>query len=382
MLNKTLSQSDKKIMKGNPFAGSIIACALMALCCIACFTGATWAWFTSSAAVQTEDIVSAYCEIETVVKDQNGNTVQPDENGKYSFAENVRYTVTLTNKGNATTGYASFTVDGVNYCTVFLNPESEETKSVTFDVLNYGELSAVTSNWGEIESAEALVIDEDTRFINDIEEPVIKLMPASTSSTVMIERDVNGAKIAETYNADILGGTKACPYDVTATRAFDDTYGEYSHYEDDAAAYDSWFVYGIPVGTTREDLKDLIKVSNGGRYEIELAIDEGAQSAVGTGSIIKVYENAEPTPGEVPVEQFRVVIYGDVDGDGLQLNTDTEEFYNNWFDKHLNAIPYYYRALDLDLDGTPTNVDADLKNQADFDKNIDQVNGYKRDSSN
>ena len=369
MLNKTLSQSDKKIMKGNPFAGSIIACALMALCCIACFTGATWAWFTSSAAVQTEDIVSAYCEIETVVKDQNGNTVQPDENGKYTFAENVRYTVTLTAKGNASSGFASFTVDGVNYCSIYLNPKEEE--SVTFDILNYGELSGVTPNWGEIESAETPVVDADTRFINEIDEPVVKLVPVNENSTAMIER----GGVVETYNERILDQTREdklpLPRNVSAVRATEDEYG-YATYDEDAKEYDSWYIYGLRVGTRsaalagdNNDIFDFVKVTNGGRMEILSETGETPRRNVGTGTIIKVYDTKgtpDDNTDDVFVEQFRVVIYGDLTFDGNvnvadSTKIDTELDYRDWsLNNPEKRVPYLFRAADIAMQNNGLNV--------------------------
>ena len=348
-------------MKGNLFLSSIIACVMMTVCCIVCFTGATWAWFSTSVAVKTGDIVSAYCEIETVVEDQNGNIIQPGENGEYSFAENVLYTVTITAKGNASSGFASFTVDGVNYFSVYLNPKEEE--SITFDILNYGGLSDVAANWGEIESEETPVVDGDTRFVKIIESPIVKLVPVitenddgtTTASTAMIER----GKVVETYNAGILDGTDRLPTknQLTAIEADEDHY-EYPQYEENATEYNSWYVYGLAKGLNIRNLQNYITVSNGGHYVVE-GVYRG--TIISTGTVIKVYDKDNNF-----IEQFRVVIYGDIDSNGVVNGTDSQiaddEVVTRTFSSRQGQAntPYLFRAADLDQNVAYNGTDDQL----------------------
>ena len=116
-MKKLLSPSDKSIMKGNIFNGSITTSVLMIICCAVCFIGATWAWFTTSASVKTAEIVSANFGTEISVYDEDGNVIEPVD-GKYDLDKSTRYTVTITGVGTASKGYATFNVNDIEYHTV------------------------------------------------------------------------------------------------------------------------------------------------------------------------------------------------------------------------------------------------------------------------
>ena len=178
-----------------------------------------------------------------------------------------------------------------------------------------------------------------------------KLVPVNTSSTAMIER----GGVVETYNEGILNGTDRLPYGATgAVEAFSDSYGDYASYSENATEYDSWYIYGLTRGLTVANLSRYITVTNDGYYEVEGAY---ANRLVGTGTIIKVYDK----DGNF-VEQFRVVIYGDIDGNASINGNDTtagkQEVSSRTWSSRTGRIDYIFRAADLDQNGAFNATDA------------------------
>ena len=196
---------------------------------------------------------------------------------------------------------------------------------------------------------------------------VYKLMPVvtdngdgtTTPSTAMIERN----KVVETYNAGILDGTDRLPTrnQLTAREA-DDEYYEYPQYAENSADYDSWFLYGLKPGLSKAALANYVTVSNGGHYVIEGAYRD---RTIATGTVIKVYDK----DGNF-VEQFRVVIYGDIDGNGTITGTDAQkadkEVVTPTFSTRQGQAetPYLFRASDLDQNGNFTGTDDQRFNEA------------------
>ena len=92
--------------------------------------------------------------------------------------------------------------------------------------------------------------------------------------------------------------------------------------DDYDAATSTWYVYGLtdrmtinaPIDEKRLDT--YVDVSGDGYYEVvDYRVREGS---VGTGTVINVYDNVT---GEL-VESFWIIIYGDLNGDGVISNTD------------------------------------------------------------
>ena len=415
-MKKLLSPNDKSAKKGSVFIGSITASVVMIICCAICLTGVTWAWFTANAAVKTADIKTADYKTELVVKDQDGNVIEPVD-GKYNFENNVRYTATITASGTASTGFATFSVDGVNYSSIQLAPG----ESFSFDILGYSSLETGDSNWGTSTSQDP-VFDGDLRFVknavnfyafgegtplgeydtdapldgsgyfdtgdsislSDITAPeyanftfkewntqadgegtayaagdpitvpaeginlyaiydrvAVKLVPKDENSTAMIERD----GVVETYNTALA----ATPYGVTEIK------------EPNAEAYtadsfDAYYVYGLKTRLSETELADYVKVQGDGHYEVTLT----SMGAYGTGAIIKVIDNVT----EEVVEQFYIVIYGDLNGDALVTSTDTNLFItevkNTEWSLSGNRIGYLVKAADLNRDGLVTSTDTSV----------------------
>ncbi len=124
--------------------------------------------------------------------------------------------------------------------------------------------------------------------------------------------------------------------------------------DDYDATTSRWYVYGLTDRmqiNARFDEKRLdtyIDVSGDGYYEVvEFKVKEGS---VGTGTVINVYDNLT---GEL-VESFWIIIYGDLDGDGIIANND----YTIALTEHAGLtswsavdgdeyIHYYTKAADL-----------------------------------
>jgi len=196
---------------------------------------------------------------------------------------------------------------------------------------------------------------------------VAKLMPVvtenadgtTTPSTAMIERN----KVVETYNAGILDGTMRLPTrnQLTAREA-DEEYYEYPQYAENATEYNSWYVYGLKTGLSKAALANYVTVTNGGYYVIEGAYRD---RTIATGTVIKVYDKDDNF-----VEQFRVVIYGDIDGNGNITGTDAQkadkEVVTPTFSTRQGQAetPYLFRASDLDQNGNFTGTDDQRFNEA------------------
>ena len=136
----------------------------------------------------------------------------------------------------------------------------------------------------------------------------VKLIPASNTSTAMIERKnaTGTGSTAETYND--TSTLSFGEYEITAVEAFYDTYGDYS--ED----YDNFFVYGLKTEiSTKAQLDAYVTVSGDGYYTVE----ESQDCCIGTGSLITVYDSADEV-----VEKFYVVIFGDINGDADIMPVD------------------------------------------------------------
>ncbi len=314
----------------------------MTICCAICFAGVTWAWFSSSTAVKTADIVTANYETELVVTDQDGNVIEP-VNGRYDFDRYTRYTATITASGTASTGFATFEVNGSSYHSVQLAPG----ESISFDILGYTPLITGDSNWGT-SSSEDPVFDEDTRFIRE----TVKLVPVDENSTAMIER--NG--IVETYNTGLV----STPTDVTEIREADPD--SYNYSTDD---YERYYVYGLDtsMGSDREKLDEFIKVTGDGYYTLTLS----EADMCGTGAVIKVYDRMgtdEETDDRL-VEEFYVIIYGDVDGDSFITGSDAAMIqsevnrHTSW-SRDDTRVEYRVKAADVDCDTFVTGSDSAL----------------------
>ena len=208
-------------------------------------------------------------------------------------------------------------------------------------------------------------------ILTPVQAGVVKLVPINENSTAMIER----GGVVETYNERILDQTREdklpLPRNVSAVRATEDEYG-YATYDEDAKEYDSWYIYGLRVGTRsaalagdNNDIFDFVKVTNGGRMEILSETGGTPRRNVGTGTIIKVYDTKgtpDDNTDDVFVEQFRVVIYGDLTFDGNvnvadSTKIDTELDYRDWsLNNPEKRVPYLFRAADIAMQNNGLNV--------------------------
>ncbi|MBR6940328.1 MAG: hypothetical protein IKH65_05965, partial [Clostridia bacterium] len=205
---------------------------------------------------------------------------------------------------------------------------------------------------------------------------IVKLVPKTDTDTV-VER--NG--IVETYHT-----FTQTPRTVTEVRApFTDSYG----YEainsgvQDAKGFDTWFITGIPQRARRSALDTYFEVTGGGYYK---AYDRSgneitaANTTIGTGVVIKVFDAENNF-----VEQFYIVIYGDLDGnsalaanDATVMNLESQR-QTHWSDtRHADYTPYLVKAADLDQNGRFASNDTNLLKLVNQRQGvIDQVEGRR-----
>ncbi len=125
-------QNKNRFPKKNAASGGLLrllAPTLLALAaCLACFFGATWAWFSTSlngtiGPIQTASFTVSAEVVEAALQDaalddSAGAALTPSENGEeFLLAAGKTYRVTLTAGGTASTGYCAVNFAGANYST-------------------------------------------------------------------------------------------------------------------------------------------------------------------------------------------------------------------------------------------------------------------------
>ncbi|MBR6941016.1 MAG: InlB B-repeat-containing protein, partial [Clostridia bacterium] len=188
----------------------------------------------------------------------------------------------------------------------------------------------------------------------------VKLVPNGSSSTAMIERD----GVVETYNE--FGAGDATPYGVTSII-------EPTATRTETEDFSRWFVYGLSEGLTEEQLRAAVTVQGDGEFTVA-PITTGS---IGTGAVITVTDRVT---GKV-VEQFYVVIFGDVDGDSVARSADTGEVRDEIADSTWAGEGLYckVKAADLDGSGNITGNDVSrLKSAVRNVKEIDQITGLAK----
>lgn len=142
-------------------------------------------------------------------------------------------------------------------------------------------------------------------FEGDNSELPVKLMPKNDICNTVINR----GDVSET-NANTL--------DSDGNRLYGEPTTTYPYtYADDS----DWFVWGVEPGTTLQEFCDSYARVQGDGY---MVVTPSNGVMIGTGSVIKVYDKhgTESEEDDTLVEQFTVVVYGDVNGDSTIDNFD------------------------------------------------------------
>ena len=160
-------------------------------------------------------------------------------------------------------------------------------------------------------------------------------------------------------------------------------YGEIESHNDGSADpelvyetedFEEYYVYGFTGRRFREDdVYDYFYVQGNGYMELEYS---ELSDDYGTGAKIIVKDN---DTDEV-VEEFYVIIFGDLDGDASITNDDASAFnievLSPTWSHRRTGTPYMIKAADLDLDGRANNDDAVLLNYVPLKSmTIDQTTG-------
>lgn len=104
-----MNHDNKQVKAETNLTKILLPSVLSILLCMTLLCGMTWAWFASTQSTPAATIQAATYHIDVVAK--NGETVlTAGQNGKYSLAKDVAYTVTLTASGNASKGYCKVTL--------------------------------------------------------------------------------------------------------------------------------------------------------------------------------------------------------------------------------------------------------------------------------
>ncbi len=138
---------------------------------------------------------------------------------------------------------------------------------------------------------------------------------------------------------------------------------------------EQWYVYGFTGRRfNAQEVPKMFEVKGDGYYEIE---DSELSGTFGTGAKVKVYDRVT----EELVEEFYVIYFGDINGDGRINTADTTELKNEvaapvWSGRR-NGVPYRIKAADINCDGRINTIDSGtLVNVVSKSYTIDQETGY------
>ena len=140
-----MNHDNKQVKAETNLTKILLPSVLSILLCMTLLCGMTWAWFASTQSTPAATIQAATYRIDVVAK--NGETVlTAGQNGKYSLAAGVAYTVTLTASGNASKGYCKVTLpDNSVLRTAQIAPKNSLTFTLT--LTNGGNVS-FSPEWG------------------------------------------------------------------------------------------------------------------------------------------------------------------------------------------------------------------------------------------
>lgn len=140
-----MNHDNKQVKTETNLTKILLPSVLSILLCMTLLCGMTWAWFASTQSTPAATIQAATYHIDVVAK--NGETVlTTGQNGKYSLAAGVVYTVTLTASGNASKGYCKVTLpDNTVLRTAQIAPKNSLTFTLT---LTSGGNVSFSPEWG------------------------------------------------------------------------------------------------------------------------------------------------------------------------------------------------------------------------------------------
>lgn len=199
--------------------------------------------------------------------------------------------------------------------------------------------------------AEGDTVTENTALYATYKREVVRLVPVE-GSTTMIERDGD----IESYNDG---------YEVITDR------NDYEGTTD----FSEWYIYGLKANFRTSNVGSYFKVYGDGYVDVEPIIT--GSSFCGTGSIVRVYDNHDPSK---PVEEFYIVIFGDVDGNARVQTTDAtlvfDDIYLREWSANKGGIAYKKKAASLDGNTRVATSDGTMiANTVYGTMSIDQVTG-------
>ena len=136
---------------------------------------------------------------------------------------------------------------------------------------------------------------------------------------------------------------------------------------DDYTADSQWYVYGLEEYITSKDLLDrFIDVTGDGRIEI-IYVNTIVKPYTGTGTVINVYDRlgTEDISDDILVESFRIIIFGDVNGDSVAQAIDATYVFDEaaglttWSNPYAdNYTHYLVKAADITGEGFIETIDG------------------------
>ena len=128
LFHEPQNEKDDKITD-TTLTRSIVISVVGILICLTCLFGLTWAWFSDSTIVGTNQITAATFDLEiTVTEKDTENAVPKGEDGYYILEAEKTYAVRLAKQGTAKTGFCHLSV---------VTPTTETATAYYTDVIPY-----------------------------------------------------------------------------------------------------------------------------------------------------------------------------------------------------------------------------------------------------
>ena len=183
----------------------------------------------------------------------------------------------------------------------------------------------------------------------------VKLVPVDEDSTAMIER--NGA--IESYN---------------------DGYSVTDSLPETPENFKTYYVYGLETNMGADNMKldTYVKVTGDGYYTLTLSV----ANQCGTGAKISVYDRngTDDDSDDTLIEEFYIVIFGDVDGDSIITGSDSTmikaEVNKRSWSSGENIQYYRVKAADVDGDTIVSGSDSTtVKSVVNKKQTVNQITG-------
>ena len=127
---KSSNGTDSTALTDKALAQSVAVSVAGIILCMVLLSAATWAWFSKDVSSTANVLQSANYDVNVAVTytDGENNTLNVDASSNpcsFTLTKGIKYTVTLSSSGNASTGYCAISLNGNLYYTTQIAKDGE-----------------------------------------------------------------------------------------------------------------------------------------------------------------------------------------------------------------------------------------------------------------